>query len=117
MPSFSREELEQSVSGSAFNLRSTHSNLTSEEVARVGRRKKDRRRTAEETEKLIKKYLNKQGGWVTLLAICEVLDRDPGPHLRRILDTMIQAGEVLRKTDHGAGPSIPRYLYKAVREK
>lgn len=117
MPSFSREDLERSVDPGAFNLRSTHSNLASEEVTRVGRRKKDRRRTADETEKLIKKYLNKQGGWVTLLSICEVLDRDPGPHLRRILDTMIQAGEVLRKTDYGAGPSIPRYLYKAVKER
>jgi hypothetical protein len=117
MPSFSREELERSVPDGAFNVRSTHSNLTSEEVTRVGRRKKDRRRTADETSKLIKKYLSKQVGWSTLLSICEALDRDPGPHLRRILDTMIESGEVLRKTDYGAGPSIPRYLYKAVREK
>lgn len=117
MPSFSREELEQSVPSGAFNARSTHAILSSEEVTRVGRRKKDRRRTADESSKLIKKFLIKQGGWTTLLAICEALDRDPGPHLRRILDTMIEAGEILRKTDYGAGPSIPRYLYKAVREK
>lgn len=116
MPSFSREDLERSVGGSALNARATHSILTSEEVARVGRKKKDRRRSADDTTKLIKKFLIKQAGWVTLLSICEHLDRDPGPHLRRIIDAMIDAGEVLRKTDHGAGPSIPRYLYRAVKK-
>lgn len=117
MPNFDRDALRGDALRSALDAHSTHSILTSEEVTRVGRRKKDRRRTADETSKLIKKHLTKQGGWTTLLSICEALDRDPGPHLRRILDTMIQDGEVLRKTDYGAGPSIPRYLYKAVREK
>lgn len=113
MPAFSREDLERSVDPSALNAHSTHSILKPEEVARVGRRKKDRRRTAEETAKLIKKFLIKQREWVTLLSICEHLDRDPGPHLRRILDTMIAAGEIEREMDYGAGPSIPRYLYRA----
>lgn len=115
MPSFSREDLERSVGDSAFNVRSTHSILKAEEVATVGRRKKDRRRTAEETRKLIKRFLVKQGGWVTLLAICDHLERDPGPHLRRILVTMIDAGEVEGTQDFAAGPTIPRYLYRAVK--
>lgn len=113
MATFNRDELEKSVPDGAFNVRSTHSVLQGEEIARVGRRKKDRRRTADETTKLIKKFLVKQGIWVTLLTICEHLERDPGPHLRRILDTMIEAGEVERVQDFGAGPSIPRYLYRA----
>lgn len=114
MPSFSREELEQSVYGGALNARSTHSNLKSEEVTRVGRRKKDRRRNADDTAKLIKKFLSKRGEWVTLLDICNDLDRAPGPHIRRILDAMIKAGEVERDEDHGAGPVIPRHLYRNV---
>jgi CTP-dependent riboflavin kinase len=115
MPSFSRDDLERSVIGSAFNPQSTHSFQSVEEVTRVGRRKKDRRRTAEDTAKLIKKFLVKQGKWVTLLDICDHLDRAPGPHLRRILDTMIEAGEVERDQDLGAGPSIPRHLYRAAK--
>lgn len=113
MPSFSREELEKSVHGSALNAHSTHSILKAEEVTRVGRRKKDRRRTADETAKLISKYLLKQRGWTTLLDICDHLDRSPGPHVRRILDAMIEAGEVERIQDFGAGPAIPRYLYRS----
>lgn len=112
MPSFSREELEQSVYGGALNARSTQSVLKSEEVTRVGRKKKDRRRNADETAKLIKKFLVKHDGWVTLLDICNSLDRSPGPHIRRILETMIEAGEVDRVQDFGASPLIPRYLYK-----
>jgi hypothetical protein len=115
MATFNRDELEKSVPDGAFNVRSTHSILQAEEVTRVGRRKKDKRRKAEDTAKLIKKFLIKQGTWVTLLTICEHLERDPGPHLRRILDTMIDAGEVERVQDFGAGPSIPRYLYRAIK--
>jgi len=115
MPSFSRDDLERSVGLGALNAHSTHSILNGEEVTRVGRRKKDRRRSADETEKLIKKYLVKQGKWVLLLDICDHLDRAPGPHIRRILDTLIAAGEVERVQDYGAGPSIPRFLYRAVK--
>lgn len=116
MPSFSRDDLETSIRGSALNAHSTHSFLNSEEVTRVGRRKKDRRRKAEDTEKLIKKFLVKQGVWTTLLDICNHLERSPGPHIRRIIDGMIEAGELERVQDFGAGPSIPRYLYRAIKK-
>lgn len=115
MPSFSRDELERSVPGGALNAHSTHSILKGEEVTRVGRKKKDRRRKADETAVLIKKYLVKRGTWVTLLDICDHLDRSPGPHVRRILDALIDQGEVERVQDYGAGPVIPRYLYRAVK--
>lgn len=113
MPSFSREDLERSVDPSAFNVRSTHSILGREEVTRVGRRKKDRRRSAEDTAKLIKKYLAKQAGWVRLLDICDHLDRSPGPHLRAILENMIVQGLVDRKVDDQSDQTIPRFLYRA----
>lgn len=115
MPSIRRDDLEREVYSSALNAHSTHLISKTEEVTTVGRKKRDRRRKADETQRLIKKFLIKQGGWVTLLAICDHLERDPGPHLRKILVTMIDAGEVEATHDFAAGPTIPRYLYRAVK--
>jgi len=115
MPSFSRDDLERSVNPNAFNVRSTHTLQNTEEVTRVGRRKKDRRRSADETAKLIKKYLGKQAGWVTLLAICDHLDRSPGPHLRAILDAMIAQGLIEKVVDEESPKQLQPFLYRAVK--
>lgn len=115
MPSISREDLERSVDHNAFNVRSTHSILKVEEGTRVGRRKKDRRRSADETAKLINKYLRKQSGWVPLLYICDHIDRRPGPHLRAILDNMIAQGLIEKTVDEESPKQLPRYLYRAVK--
>ncbi len=113
MPSISRDDLERSVNSDAFNVRSTHSILKEQEVTRVGRRKKDRRRSADDTAKLIKKYLAKQSGWVRLLDICDHLERSPGPHLRAILEDMIAQGLIDRTVDDQADRMIPRFLYRS----
>jgi len=115
MPSFSRDDLERSVDPNAFNVRSTHSISKVEEGTRVGRRKKDRRRSADETAKLIKKYLGKHPGWIPLLDICDHLDRSPGPHLRAILDAMIEQGLIEKTVDEESLKQLPRYLYRAVK--
>lgn len=115
MPSISREDLERSVDPNAFNVRSTHSILKVEEGTRVGRRKKDRRRSADETAKLIKKYLAKRAGWVRLLDICDHLDRSPGPHLRAILDAMIAQGLIEKTVDEESLKQLQPFLYRAVK--
>ena len=115
MPTISRDDLERSVDSNAFNVRSTHTFQNTGEVTRVGRRKKDRRRSADDTAKLIKKYLGKQAGWVRLLDICDHLDRSPGPHLRAILDTMIMQGLIEKTADEDNIKPLPRFLYRAVK--
>jgi len=111
MPSFSMQDLAQSVLGRASVAEPSHlQNREGEEIA-VGRGKKQQRRSSEATKKLIKEFMAGADRPVTMLEICEMLKREPAPHFRAFMREMEQAGEVQKTEDYGAGPSIPRFLY------
>lgn len=78
----------------------------------VGRKGK---RTQDESERLIKEFIYRSKKPVTFLDICQHLGRKPAAHFRKMLDKMVESGEVLKSADYAAGPSIPRYLYRRAR--
>lgn len=75
-------------------------------VGRVGKR------SPEESVRLIKEFIYRSKKPVTFLQICQHLERKPSAHFRAMLDKMVNDGEVIKSADYGAGPSIPRYLYR-----
>jgi hypothetical protein len=81
----------------------------------VGQVRRDRRRTKEQSEKLIREFLYSQTEPVVFLDIMDHLERRESPILRRIIEEMVASGEVEQTQDFGAGPLIPRYLYQAKR--
>lgn len=108
MPSFKIEELRHAVFGSALNAQEMTPKTGGEVSRMVGRRGK---RSVQETETLIREFIASSNEPVTLLQICDHLDRSVAPHYRAILARLVNAGEVKMTMDYGAGPSIPRYLY------
>lgn len=115
MPSFNRDELRGDALRRALEAEATHPKKQGGQGQSVGWEPRDKRRSAEETEKLIKSFLKSQKKPVPLMDICNHLERRPGPHLRRIMDMLIARGEVDQSEDYGAGPSIPRHLYRMAR--
>jgi len=86
--------------------------LRDEAEIMVGRKGK---RSTEESERLIKEFIFTSRKPVTFLDICQHLGRKPGAHFRAMLDQMVKSGEVIKSSDYGAGPSIPRHLYRRAR--
>ena len=115
MPSFRREELEQSVYGSATNVQRSHLGNQRGDAQTVGEAQRmpgrRDRRTAEQNMALIKTFIAEAGRPVLLLEICDHLGRKPSPHLRSILTTLVATGEVVQTQDYGAGPVVPRFWY------
>jgi len=105
------QDLTQSVFGRASVAEVSHlENQEGSEVS-VGRRRKQQRRSADKTKKLIKEFMAMENRPVTMLEICTMLGREPAPHFRTFMREMEQAGEIEKSEDYGAGPSIPRFLY------
>lgn len=115
MPSFSMEELTQQIFGRASDARHNPKNAGRATGEAVGQVRRERRRTKDQSEKLIREFLLAQTEAVVLLDICDHLNRRPSPALRTILEEMQARGEVVIEQDFGAGPVIARNLYRAVR--
>jgi hypothetical protein len=81
----------------------------------VGQVRRDNRRLKNETEELIREYMQSQTDDVLLLDICDALKRRPSPIIRDIVTAMVDSGELQRSIDYGAGPTLPRYLYRMSR--
>lgn len=81
----------------------------------VGRVRRDNRRLKSDTEKLIREFMQDQTEEVLLLDICDHLERRPSPIIREIVAGMVDSGELIRRVDYGAGPTLPRYLYSVAR--
>lgn len=111
MPSFKIEELEQSVVGSALNTRLKAESGRQTRGKAVGQVREDRRRTPEESERLIREFIYKQKKPALFLDICDALDRKPSALLRALVNDMV-ARKVLVKTEHPSiAGNIPTYKY------
>lgn len=102
-----REELDQ-LFGRASNVREI-GNLKQEGNLMAGRKGK---RSTDESIRLIKEFIFASKKPVTFLDIMQHLGRKPAPHFRAMLDKMVSDGEVVKTSDYGAGPLIPRHLYR-----
>jgi len=108
MPSFKIEDLMNSVYGRTTNVRDLPQNQGGEAKAMAGRKGK---RPLQETETLILTFIAGSKTPVTLMQICEHLERKPAPHYRAILRDLEARGKIIKTEDYEAGPSIPRFLY------
>jgi len=115
MPSFSMNDLMNSVVGRASDAHQKPQKLQEVRGEVVGQVRRDRRRTKEQSETLIREFLLSQSENVVFLDICDHLERRPSPALRRILEEMVASGEVIMEQDFGAGPLIARNLYRVNR--
>ena len=116
MPTFSMDELKQSFGlSSASDARQKAKSSPVETGEAVGQVRRDRRRTKDDSERLIREFLWAQDDWVLFLDICDALNRRPNRLLRQIVNDMVASGELLQEVDHGAGPLIPRHLYRVNR--
>lgn len=115
MATFSISDLIDSDQSSASDAHLNAKNLIAVSWQAVGQVRRDRRRTKEQSEKLIKEFLWAQTGAVVFLDICDYLERRPSPILRQIVEEMAARGEVIIEQDFGAGPLIARNLYRVNR--
>lgn len=115
MPSFSISDLMGPVQSSASNARLKAENPIEVRGEAVGQVRRDRRRTKEQSEVLIREFLWAQTEAVVFLDICDYLQRRPSPILRQIVEELVKSGEVIQEQDFGAGPLIARNLYRVNR--
>lgn len=108
MPSFSMEELRQSVYGNALNASELAPKKVEEVIRVVGRRGK---RSMEQSEALIKEFILQSEEPVTMLQICDHIGRAPAPHFRKIVDNLVRAGIVARGEDRSVGGNLPRFWF------
>jgi len=115
MATISRDEINEYLEGRASNALFKPQNAGRATGEAVGQVRKDRRRSKEQSETLIKEFLMAQSEDVVFLDICDHLNRRPSPILRLILEEMVGRGEVILTQDFGAGPLIARHLYRVKR--
>lgn len=108
MPTLSIADLMNSPEGRALNARELALKKQEEVKAVAGRRGK---RSPQESEALILKFIAGAKKPVTFLEICDHLERKPAPHFRAILDRLVATGLLKKSEDYGAGPLIPRFFY------
>ncbi len=108
MPSISMQDLMNSPEGRALNARELALKKEQEVKPMAGRRGK---RSLQESEALILKFIAGAKKPVTFLEICDHLERKPAPHFRAIIDRLVQTRLVQKDEDYGAGPLIPRFKY------
>lgn len=115
MPTLTRQEIDEYLVGSASNARLNPQNAKQAVGEAVGQVRRDRRRTKEQSETLIREFLFAQKEAVVFLDICDHLGRRPSPILRQIVEQMVERGELTVEQDFGAGPLIARNLYRVNR--
>lgn len=108
MASLTMQDLLNSPEGRALNARELALKKQQEVKPMAGRRGK---RSLQESEALIIKFVAGAKKPVTFLEICDSLERKPAPHFRAIIDRLIETGLFKRDEDYGAGPLIPRFKY------
>jgi len=112
---FSRDDLMAVEMESASDARLKTKNDGSTRGGMAGQVRRDNRRLKNETEQLIREYMQGQTDDVLLLDICDALNRRPSPIIRDIVAAMVESGELERSEDNGAGPTLKRYLYRMSR--
>lgn len=115
MPTFNIMDLMKSVPGSASDAHLNPQNAGRATGEAVGQVRRERRRSKDESEKLIREFLWNQSEDVVFLDICDHLNRRPSPILRQIVEGMVERGELIVSQDFGAGPLIARNLYRVKR--
>ncbi len=108
MPSFSMDDLKKSVYGDAFNAQELPQKKAEEGFTMVGRRGK---RSTEESALLIKTFILNAQKPVTMLQICDHIQRAPAPHFRAIVNNLVRVGIIDKFEDVSEGGNLPRYLY------
>lgn len=108
MPTLTMQELMQSQFGRALNAQEMASKNQEGVKPMAGRRGK---RSLQESEALIIKFVAGAKKPVTFLEICDSLERKPAPHFRAIIDRLVEAKLFKKDEDFGAGPLIPRFKY------
>jgi len=115
MPTLDRAEIEKYMVTSAEYAPNKPQNRRGGQEETVGRKRRPERRTPEESERLIREFIWKQKKAVTFIQICDHLERGESAIFRRILDRMVESGEVIKETDWQGASLIPRYKYLANR--
>jgi len=108
MPSFSMDDLKKAVYGHALNAEELAPKKAEEGFTVVGRRGK---RSMAESGTLIKNFILEANKPVTMLQICDHIGRAPAPHFRRIVNDLVNTGQVDKFEDVSEGGNLPRYLY------
>jgi len=115
MPSFTVKELEESLYGRASDAHQITKNQRPVRGEVVGELRREKRRLRSESEQLIREFMLAQKKPVLFLDICDHLQRRPSPLLRQIVSDMVASEELILEEDYGAGPLIPRHLYRVNR--
>lgn len=112
MPTFTPEELMQSLGMSATVAPTSHFENRREAYQRVGQ---IRGRSVEETKTLIKKAIQEAGRPMSFAEICAYLERKQTPHLRKMLHEMGDAGELVEEADLAPSRMMTRFWYSLPR--
>jgi len=108
MPTFSMDDLRQSVDGNdtvSIPYRSEKKigkGLTMGETPR---------RSMAETKQLVKDSIFAAGSPLKFRELARLIGRSPTPHLRAILNDMIESGELIKSTDTAVSGNMDRFWY------
>jgi len=108
MPSYSIEDLMKDAGYNVMSQVTSHSETQQTRKAKVGQ---VRGRSVDETKQLIKKCISEAGKPMTIAEICTCLERGQTPHIRNILKSMAETGELLEQADLARSRTMVRYWY------
>lgn len=108
MPSFSIDDLRQSVYGPETVSKPSQLKNVRPGIARVGEMK---HRSLEDTQTLIKSVLAEAQKPMNRTEIFRAMDRKNSPHMRKIIDDMVEAGELVKAEGETSSGSLPVYWY------
>lgn len=102
------DEIRRALDGSASNAQQLVVKSTRQEKPMAGRRGK---RSSDESLALIKKFILEAEKPVTLLQICDSINRRPSPAFRAMINGLVASGEVVKFDDVGSGGNLQRFWY------
>jgi predicted MarR family transcription regulator len=108
MPSFTMEELLREAGHNVDVTVTSQSNFQQMRKTKVGERVG---RSVDETKALIKKCITEAGEARTVAQICTYLERGDTPHIRNILKTMVQDGELIELASLARSRTMVKFSY------
>lgn len=108
MPTFTMDELRQSVGSLETVSGPSYINNIRPEIARVGQMK---HRSLGETQTLIKSVMAEANRPMVRREVFRAIDRKNSPHMRKIIDDLVEVGELVKVADSTPSGTMPVYWY------
>lgn len=108
---FGGEELRRQLDAIVTVTSPSHSEKSERGKRAMGEKPYQDHRPRQDTETLIKNYIQDAGKPISAIVIARGLDRTASPHFRSIIADMVKVGDLIETVDIAPNGRMVRYLY------